>query len=354
MRCYILTSDLQKDRAKKVAERLKSLGLEITDKLEPYSCVVVASGGTERKILKAVEKPVVIWAIPYYNSLPAVLEAYAVKNFRFFYSDINEKALEKIKVYERVFNAIKRLKDVRLGLIGGVSDWIVTDGSWVKDYVGVVEIGLGEVRVKGEGFERAYSVYQSLKEIIERYRLDALTIRCFELLDRNTTACLALHLLNDKIPAGCEGDLEAIFTMIVLRLLTDQPCWMANVNRIGETVVLSHCTVPKSMCRLVRYTTHMESGKGVGVEGILRKGTVTIARFRGKNALIAKGRILRGHLNDETLCRTQVEVEAGNLVGFGNHVVLTYGDHVEVLKEFCHFMGFKPQIRGPHHTSEAD
>ncbi|WP_457549635.1 hypothetical protein [Archaeoglobus sp.] len=54
-----------------------------------YSCVVVASGGTERKILEAVKKPVVVWALPYYNFLPAVLEAYAVKKFKFFYSDVN-------------------------------------------------------------------------------------------------------------------------------------------------------------------------------------------------------------------------------------------------------------------------
>ncbi|WP_148208655.1 hypothetical protein [Archaeoglobus profundus] len=354
MKCYILTSDLQRDRAKKIAEKLESLGLEIASEIEPYSCVVVASGGTERKILEAVNEPVVVWALPYYNSLPAVLEAYAVKEFRFFYSDIDEKALEKIKIYERVFNAIKRLRGIRLGIVGGVSDWIVTDGNWVRNLLEVVEIGLEDVRVEGEGVERAYSVYNSLREIIERYELDALTIKCFDLLEKDTTACLALHLLNDEIPAGCEGDLEAVFTMIVLRLLTNQPCWMANINRIGRTAVLSHCTVPKSMCEYVKLTTHMESGKGVGIEGVLRKGIVTIARFRGKRALIARGRILRGNLGDETLCRTQVEVETGDLIGFGNHVVLSYGDHVELLKEFCFYTGFEPQIRGPHHRSVAD
>jgi len=353
MKCYILTSDLQRDKAKALAERLKSLGLQITNKLEPYSCVVVASGGTERDILKAVEKPVVVWALPYYNSLPAVLEAYAVKEFRFFYSDI-DNALEKLKIYERVFNTIKKLNTIRLGLIGGVSDWIVTDGSWVKEFLDVVEIGLDEVNVEGEGFERAYSVYRSLKGIVERYKLNALTIRCFDLLNRDTTACLALHLLNDEIVAGCEGDLESVFTMIVLRLLTDKPSWMANINRIGKTVILSHCTVPKSMCKSVRFRTHMESGRGVGVEGILNECDVTIARFRGRRALIARGRIVRGYLGDETLCRTQVEVDVGNILGFGNHVVLSYGNHVEVLKEFCYYTGFEPQIRGLHHDSVAD
>ena len=171
-----------------------------------------------------------------------------------------------------------------MGLLGGVADWIVTDGSWVKEFLDVVEIGLDEVNVEGEGFEWAYSVYRSLKGIVERYKLNALTIRCFDLLNRDTTACLALHLLNDEIVAGCEGDLEAVFTMIVLRLLTDKPSWMANINRIGKTVILSHCTVPKSMCKSVRFRTHMESGRGVGVEGILNECDVTIARFRGRNS----------------------------------------------------------------------
>ena len=354
MKFYVLASDIHRDKAKEVEKRLIALGLEVTDEILPYSCVVVASGETERKILEAIEKPVVVWALPYYNSLPAVLEAYAVNEFRFFYSDIDEKAVEKIKVYERVFNAVRKLKNVRLGLIGGVSDWILTNGQWIRDFLEVVEISLDEIKVDGEGFERAYSVYRSLRKIIERYKLNALTVKCFDLLEKDTTACLALHLLNDVIPAGCEGDLEAVFTMTVLNLLTDQPCWMANVNRIGKTVILSHCTAPKSMCKSVRFTTHMESGKGIGIEGVFNEGIVTIARFRDKKALMSKGRILRGYLGDKTLCRTQVEVETGNLIGFGNHVALSYGDHVDLLKEFCFYTGFEPQIRCSHNKSVAD
>ncbi len=339
MKCCVLSSDIQ--RKVEIEERLKSLGLDVVDEVEPYSCVVVASGGTERDILEAVEEPVVVWALPYYNSLPSVLEAYAVKKFRFFYSDIDENALKRLDLYDRVFKAIRDLKKVRLGLIGGVSEWIVTDGEWVRDYVEVVDIDIDEVEVEGVGFERAKSVYNSLLRLIERYDLNALTIKCFELLKRDTTACYALHRLNDEMPAGCEGDLEAVFTMIVLRLLTNQPCWMANVNGIGETLVLSHCTAPKSMCRRVRFTTHMESNRGVGVECHMREGIVTVSRFRGKRAFVARGKVLRGHLGDETLCRTQIEVKMKYSLGYGNHVVLTYGDHVEALREFCHFTGFE-------------
>ena len=50
-----------------------------------------------------------------------------------------------------------------------------------------------------------------------------------------TTGCLALALLNDEgIPAGCEGDLQSIFTLLIAKTLTGQAGFMANPAFIND------------------------------------------------------------------------------------------------------------------------
>ena len=58
-----------------------------------------------------------------------------------------------------------------------------------------------------EEIEKALNVYGGCQRLIEKYKLDAITVRCFELINYvPTTGCLALAILNTEgIPAACEG-----------------------------------------------------------------------------------------------------------------------------------------------------
>ncbi len=368
MICYVVSSNLTKqvDFGRSLVNKVKSL-LNIDVKLvkspkdveEVDGCIVlVASGGTERIILEIVERcrPVLIWAIPYNNSLPSALEVCSLKrDVKLIYSDLDKRVLQPVKEFFRLCEAVKKVR--RFGLIGGISDWILTsDESFVKRFAEVVKIDMDELMAEMESvdvygleedFLRAMKVYKALKRIVERYDLSALTVRCFDLLKINTTACLALSLLNDEgVTAGCEGDLDSLLTMTIVRELTGQPCWMANINRFNlnsNTVTFSHCTVPLSMVRRVDFKTHMESGKGVAIEGVLRSETVTIARFSRGKMLVTTGKVVRSGMGDENLCRTQAEVKLNcNVEEFlnnvlGNHHVIVYGDHRSILIDFCRF-----------------
>ena len=71
---------------------------------------------------------------------------------------------------------------------------------------------------------------------------------CFKLIERTgTTGCLALAMLNvEGIIAGCEGDLQSVFTLLVAKALTGKVGFMANpsmINARNNEIILAHCTI---------------------------------------------------------------------------------------------------------------
>ncbi|MCP6606349.1 hypothetical protein NL500_29585, partial [Klebsiella pneumoniae] len=78
--------------------------------------------------------------------------------------------------------------------------------------------------------ERALNVYGACRRIVDRYALDAITLRCFDLLEPACiTGCLALGILNaEGIWAACEGDSRSLVSMVVIGELTGQSVFMAN------------------------------------------------------------------------------------------------------------------------------
>ncbi len=91
-------------------------------------------------------------------------------------------------------------------------------------------------------------LYRAIKKVCEEEKLEALTLSCFKLIEQiDTTGCLALSLLNDDgIMAGCEGDLQSIFTLLVVKSLTGKDGFMANpsmINTRTNELILAHCTI---------------------------------------------------------------------------------------------------------------
>ena len=85
-------------------------------------------------------------------------------------------------------------------------------------------------------------VYVAVKELVDKHRLDALTIGCYpHLMGR---VCLAASLLADEgIPLGCEGDVNGAVGQLLLTRLTGLPThntdWLEPLE--DGTVVFTHC-----------------------------------------------------------------------------------------------------------------
>jgi L-fucose isomerase-like protein len=268
-----------------------------------------------------------------------------------------------------------------LGLIGEPSDWLVAstpEFSVIKSLWGpdIIKIELNELKsmideineeqisddlhsltvrateikepTKKE-VKSVVKVYAALKQLIKKYELTSISVRCFDLVtDLKTTGCYALSKLNDEgIVAGCEGDLVSTLGMLWANILTDQIVWMANPAQLDESnnsIWLAHCTVPISLVENYKLRSHFESGLGVGIQGELSRGKVTVLRLGGKNLekiWISNGEIIESG-SSENLCRTQVKVKlhgsskASDLLTapLGNHVLLMRGSHTKELLEW--------------------
>ena len=130
---------------------------------------------------------------------------------------------------------------------------------------------------------------------------------------------------------------------------------MANIAKIDKDkniVTLAHCTIATKMIADLSKATllpHKESGKGVAVRGSLKKGKVTLVRLGGNldKMLIARGEMIGSDMQEQDLCRTQVEVQLESNVedylanALGNHQILAYGDLEQELLDFCKFKGIE-------------
>jgi L-fucose isomerase-like protein len=272
----------------------------------------------------------------------------------------------------------KKLENTKIGLVGEPSDWLVASSpsaDLVKETWGaeVIKIDINEIMdaIKNIGtkdtesmltslskeasaiieptnadIENNVKVYLALKAIINKHNLNAITIRCFDLvLDIKTTGCFGLAQLNDEgYIAGCEGDLVSTVGMLWIYQTLNQIPWMANPAQINvekNTLWLAHCTVPRSIVNNYDLRSHFESGIGVGIQGEFGNGPVTLLRLGGKRIekmWVAEGEIIQTG-NSEHLCRTQIEIQLtnGNVNDLlnsplGNHIILVKGHFSDQLK----------------------
>ncbi|GAH55219.1 unnamed protein product, partial [marine sediment metagenome] len=242
---------------------------------------------------------------------------------------------KRIKELRKIFQVKNKLPSVRLGVIGKPSDWLIAsdvDYKKVKETLGIslidIEIDelvkeidqdhhfahpkLKDIREKGfnkKSIDGALKIYNGFKAIVNKYRLDGITVRCFYLIKiYKNTGCLGLSLLNGEgIVAGCEGDIPTLISMTILHFLTDEPVFMANPSSIDinkNEIILAHCTLPLNMPDRFYLKTHFESGLGVGIKGEIREGETTIFKLSGdgKNYFVSGGEIVE-NLNEENLCR---------------------------------------------------
>ena len=335
--------------------------------------VAVITGGTEELVLELGRRdiPLALVAHESQNSLAASLEA--LSKLRYESKPVVLMLLRKniktqVESFVRASYTYKRLIGSKILLIGDPSPWLIYSNEQldiIKKFLNINFIKLGidelinimnsvdskevtELMSKFEGIEsigitteslkKSLRLYLAIKALLHRYNTRYLTIRCFDLLRYDLTACLPLSMLNDEgYVATCEGDVPALITAISLSLISGRPVFMGNIDWVeGSDVLIAHCTSPTSILGKYRLRTHFESGIGVAIEGYLSRGMkVTIARFDFIRKLIrvSKGVVVNEAPVSSELCRTQMLIRIfGNpskLIEdpIGNHYVLAFGDY---------------------------
>ncbi|MHA1290271.1 MAG: fucose isomerase, partial [Candidatus Thorarchaeota archaeon] len=127
------------------------------------------------------------------------------------------------------------------------------------------------------------------------------------------------------------------FTMMLSKLLTETPSFMANVASIDQelnSAVFAHCTIPTSITEKYEITNHFETGMSIGVRGKLPLTEVTVVKVFGEDLSdywVSGGTIIENLVND-TGCRTQIRVAMEEPVDYfleeslANHHIIVLGD----------------------------
>ena len=340
--------------------------------------VMVATGGVENlfKTLFNGDGPVTLIADGRNNSLAASLEILTWLEGQGVEGRILHGTNDEIitTLVETVH--APSLQGLRIGLFGQPSDWLIASDV-DRDYLleqfrvetldidlhrlidGIKAIPQTEaVKVAQAIVKKAKSVkepscadmveaakaYLAIKKICQEKRLDAITIRCFDIVKAcGTTSCLALALLNDEgIVAGCEGDMQTLMSMLLAKRLCHEETFMANPSNLTDhSTMLAHCTIPLNMCDEISIRSHFESGIGVAIQGILPLSDYTIFKWGGPKLdryFVTEAQAVEMPYSDH-FCRTQITLNTNLRPYFlkhsiGNHHVIIKGRHEKAIMEF--------------------
>ena len=372
---------------------LNFVNYEEMNSLKPddFCLIFIASGGVERMVIQHFEqlpRPTVMLADGMQNSLAAALEISSWLRDRGMKSEILHgeltEVVKRIFVLYNNFKAQRRLYGSRIGVVGTPAPWLIASNvdyllakrRWGIEYIDIPleqvtalydkvkddEVGEESVELAAkalacreaqpEDLIKAMRLYKALKMIVDEHKLTALTVSCFRLTDlTGVTGCLALALLNDEgIVAGCEGDLQSIFTMLATHSLTGKSAFMANpsmINARTNELVLSHCTVGLQQTEQFILRSHFETNLSIGIQGILPTGDVTLIKCGGES--LDEYYLTTGTLTENTnyinMCRTQVRIRLNSPADYflrtplGNHHILLQGNYETIIDEFFQVNG---------------
>lgn len=364
---YTLTSALHDEAAVSTVTRefLGSLGIEYDFLGADFSdygsralnLIYVRTGGTEGIFLRLLPELLAKSKRPFYlltsgksNSLAASMEILSYLQQHNLSGEILHGSADyiarRISVLEKTGKAIRWMSSKRLGIIGKPSDWLISSQA---DYDAVrQQLGIELVDIPMQELLDAYTgdIYGALKMLISRHQLQGFTLRCFDLLTAvKDTGCMALAKLNaEGYVAGCEGDVPAMLSMMMVRSLTGVSGFQANPASIdpetGE-MLFAHCTIPLDMVERYELDTHFESGIGTGIRGYMKEGPVTVFKVSGdlSRHFIAEGQLVRNQSKPD-LCRTQQVIQLSDkrqasyflTEPIGNHHIIMPGHQAQLLE----------------------
>ncbi len=212
-----------------------------------------------------------------------------------------------------------------------------------------------------EDIYEAAKAYYVLKAIVEEAGADAVMMNCLPGLKRphkHVPPCMGfMNLRDDGIPAGCESDLDATLSMMLIQQLFNRPAFQHNpsMDTIKNHYFGAHCTSASKMHGadgpqepfILR--SHAEAGWGCVPRVLFSTGQeITFMKYLSRQSppqmLVYSGTIVGCPANPPCGgCRTNMEVEVDELDDVcqvkGHHLCMFYGKETNQLRSFCQLLG---------------
>jgi len=372
--------DVRKSYYEDFRKQLAGLGVSPVPDSD-VAVVAVLTGGAENEILASARRYNILLAWPHYNSLPSALEAAAALRDSGRYVKVIALSGPDQRLDERAVRALRLVELIksgtpRFGLVGVPNPWLVSSNMMLVtvDQISLEEslsgldarAGLEDARrlIAGAASSEfsdaqlapiaAYA--RRLAELARGRRWDGLTLGCW-CFDRDAvrrwawTPCISLALLNQMgIPAACEGDLRALYSIYVLFRLSGGPAWMGNVNVAeGDLLVLTHDGAPPLMAEEYSIVGRMIAKAPAAIRAKFPSGSpATLLRVSAdlKRALLLKA--VTVDTDRVEACNSQIglKLTVGSArdvyeAGLGNHLAFVLDDVYEEAREYLTYIGAK-------------
>jgi L-fucose isomerase-like protein len=209
----------------------------------------------------------------------------------------------------------------------------------------------------------------ALKQVVKDEQVDAVMMDCLPGLKhphQHVPPCMGFMDLRDEgIPAGCESDLDATLTMMLMQYLFDKPGFQHNptVETEKNHYFCAHCTSasrmrgPGTAPEPYVLMNHAEAGWGCVPRVLFTPGEkVTISKYLSVRSdsgtpqmLVYSGELVGCPSVPATGgCRTNAETTINELDDVadlkGHHLVMVYGDYTKDLRRFCQLYGIEPVV----------
>jgi len=358
-------------------------------------------------IAEKLNVPIILWALPepqfdggriMSNALvAATMNQGALKRLglksHFIYGGIDDgRCVKEISSYIRIYSAYKKLKNTYLGLIGYRPTGFYSsqfDETLIRKTFGItmeefdvihlintankiaeedVEKDMKDfassvpcAELPDEYLQNHSKLYLGLKKIIEDNKFDGLSLKCWpELGFMKCTPCAIVSRLADEgVIIGCEADVDATISMLILNYLTGKMVFMSDLISIDEkdnTALFWHCGQAGRELHGDKRNTcacdHSLAGQGVVIEGTLKTGRVTICRmsqigdeyklFLTKGEVIPTEKVVKGvmaSIKMDKPVRDMIYTIAEE--GIPHHYSIVWEDVYDDIKLFAKNMGIE-------------
>jgi len=204
----------------------------------------------------------------------------------------------------------------------------------------------------------AARTYVACKQLMEKQKADAVMINCLEGIQKKDfpPPCMGYMSLRDEgIVAGCQNDLDATLTMMLVQQLFNRPGFQQNAACDTQKNIYfgAHCTCPSKLhgpdspAAPYILRNHAEAAVGTVPQVLWPQGQeITMAHYLAgeePQMLIYSGKVIECYDTPPAGgCRTNVAIQINEVKACqvkGMHQTIFAGNYTKQLRSFCHLTG---------------
>jgi len=298
----------------------------------------------------------------------------------------NPDFIERLQRVTRVARAFSRIRQSRIGVIGGLFPNLVScryDPQMVNSRLGttLVPISFKETRNSIQSMSQRLSdveqlrqeitasytmnaadlnaldagiqLHLALKQVAVEQKIDGFATECWSGFPRELGLNTCMGFIEDAYTLACEGDVMLCISLLLVRYLTGSSAYVGDLYDLDLDGILTliHCGAPASLASNRKETMVSKSQLALerGFETLtcrprLENGPVTLFRFYGwecDKLHLAYGELLGSELSPNLTVKVKLDSNRWNFLEqcFGNHYIVVAGDIRGELKLLGKWLG---------------